>query len=134
MTLIESCLSVAIITTVTLIAVPALTKTRDDYQLNSVANDVATKMQSARIHAISGNYDCRLRLTSNTAYAVECNNPTWVLVEPVVLPRGFTVTSSGPPEFHRLGSVVPTATVTVSNSEGHQKKVIVNNVGRVRIQ
>ena len=108
----ESCLSVAIITTVTLIAVPALTKTRDDYQLNSVANDVATKMQSARIRAISGNHDCRLSVTSTTSYAVECfDTLSWIAVEPIALPQGFTITENTPPVFHRLGSVVPTATI-----------------------
>ena len=134
MTLIESCLSVAIMTTVTVIAVPSLLESRDDYTLNSAARDVATRMQSARIRAISGNHDCRLRVTSPTAYAVECYDPTWIVVEPIALPGRMTIAANTAPVFHRLGSVVPTATVTVSDSKGHQKKVIVNNVGRVRIQ
>ena len=135
MSLIESCVSVAIISTVTMIAVPALLQTRDDYVLKSTASDVATKMHAARIRAISRNIDCRLRVTSAVTYAVECQDPApaWVLVESVVVPRGLTIGANARPEFHRLGNVAPTATITLSNASGRQKKVIVNNGGRIRI-
>jgi len=134
MTLIESCLSLAIMTSVVIIAVPALLQSRDDYDLNSAARDVATKMQSARIRAISGSHDCRLNVTSSAAYDIECFDAVWNVVEPVVMPKGVTIAENTRPTFHRLGSVVPTATITLSDGAGHQKKVIVNNVGRVRIQ
>ncbi len=133
MSLVETCISVAIISTVTLIAVPALNQTRDDYLLKSVAADVATRMHTARIRAIGRNIDCRLRVTSTVTYAVECQDPVWVLVEPVVLPPGFTISANARPEFHRLGNVSPTGTVTVMNQAGRVKSVIVNNGGRIRI-
>ena len=133
MSLIEICMSVAIIAIVTMIAVPALNQSRDDYALKSVAADVATRLHTARIRAISRNVDCRLRVTSTVTYAVECQDPAWVLVESVVLPRDFTISANARPEFHRLGNVAPTATVTVTTKAGRVKQIVVNNGGRIRI-
>jgi Tfp pilus assembly protein FimT len=134
MSLVESCVSLVIISVVTVIAVPSLMESRDDYLVQSAATDVASKMHAARIRAISRNIDCRLRVISSAAYAIECLDPVWAVTETIVLPRGMTIQQNVPPEFHRLGNVVPTATITVSNRKGRQKKVIVNNGGRVRIQ
>jgi type II secretory pathway pseudopilin PulG len=136
MTLIETCMSVVIVSTVTAVAVPSLIQTRDDYLLKSAAMDVATRMHSARIRAISRNIDCRLRVTSEVTYVVECQSPPsplWLIAEPVVLPRGFTISANARPEFHRLGNVAPTATLTVMNRAGRIKKIVVNNGGRIRI-
>src|SRR5438128_3167048 len=130
MTLIESCVSIAIISAVAVLAVPPLLQTRDDYILKLVAADVATRMHSARSRASSRNVHCRLRVTSTVTYAVECQDPVWALVEPVVLPRGFTIAANARPEFHRLGTVAPTATVTVTNNAGRMRKIVVNNGGR----
>src|SRR5262249_13497796 len=127
MSLIEACISVALISLVTMIAVPALNQTRDDYVLKSVAADVATRLHTARIRATSRNVDCRLRVTSTATYAVECQDPAWVLVESAVLPRDFAISANARPEFHRLGNVAPTATVTVTNKAGRVKKIVVNN-------
>ena len=134
MSLVESCIAIVIIAVVTLFAIPSLLQSRDDYVVQSAANDVASKMHSARIRAISRNVDCRLRVISAAAYAIECLDPIWVVTETVALPRGMTIVQNTPPEFHRLGNVVPTATITVSNAKGRQKKVIVNNGGRIRIE
>jgi type II secretory pathway pseudopilin PulG len=134
MSLVETCVAIAIILAVTLVAVPSLLQSRDDYIVQSAANDVAPKMHSARIRAISRNIDCRLRVISPETYAVECMDPVWVVTETIALPRGMTIAQNAPPEFHRPGNVVPTATITVSNTAGRLKKVIVNNGGRIRIE
>src|SRR4051812_10463280 len=107
MSLIESCVSVAIISTVTLIAVPNLLQTREDYVLKAAAGDVATRMHAARIRAISRNVDCRFRVTTPVSYLIECQDPVWVLAETIVLPRGVTLAANARPEFHRLGNVSP---------------------------
>jgi Tfp pilus assembly protein FimT len=133
MSLIETCVSVAILSTVTVIAIPGLFQTREDYVLKTTAGDVASRMHAARIRAISRNIDCRFRVTSTVSYLIECQDPVWGLVESVVLPRGLTVAANARPEFHRLGNVSPTATVTLSNSAGRQRRVVVNNGGRIRI-
>jgi len=134
MSLMESCLTVAIVSTVTLITVPKMLQTRDDYVLSSAARDVASALHSARIRAVSRNQDCRFRVTSQVTYAIECEDATWVLDKTVVLPRGIAIAANARPEFHRLGNVSPTATITLSNAAGRQRKVIVNNGGRIRLQ
>jgi type II secretory pathway pseudopilin PulG len=134
MSLVETCVTIALISVVALFAVPALLQSRDDYVVQSAANDVASKLHAARIRAISRNVDCRLRVISSATYAIECNDPVWIVTETIILPRGMTIVQNAAPQFHRLGNVVPTATITVSNAKGRQKKVIVNNGGRVRIQ
>jgi len=134
MSLLESCVSLAVISAITMIAVPRLMETREDYILTSAARDVVTKMHSARIRAISQSRDCRLRVTSTVAYAIECQDPAWMLAEAVVVPRGIMVAANARPEFHPLGNVSPTATFTLTNRKGHQRKIVVNNGGRIRIQ
>ena len=134
MSLIEACVSVAIISTVAMIAVPALNQSRDDYVLKSAAADVVTHMHTARIRAISRNVDCRFRVTSAVTYVIECEDPAWETLESVAVPQGFTIAANARPEFHRLGNVSPTATVTIMNKAGRSRKVVVNNGGRIRME
>lgn len=134
MSLVETFMSVAILLVASLVAVPSLLESRDNYVVQSAANDVASKMHAARIRAISRNIDCRLRVVSSRTYDIECMDPVWTVTETIVLPQGMTIVQNAQPRFHRLGNVVPAATITVSNAKGRQKKIIVNNGGRIRIQ
>ena len=95
---------------------------------------VESRMQSARIHAITRKRDCRINVTSSITYAVECQGSTWETIESVALPRGITLSASARPEFHERGNVGPTGTITVWNRSGRSLRVIVNINGRVRIQ
>src|SRR5438876_6586948 len=104
MSLVETGISIAIISTAVVIAVPSLLQTRDDYVIKSTAKDVASRMHSARIRAISRNIKCRIRVTSDVTYAVECEDPGWTVSETVALPRGMTIVQNARPEFHRLGN------------------------------
>lgn len=134
MSITESCLSVAIISAVTMIAVPSLMKSRENYVLNATARQVASHMNSTRIKAISRNRDCRVRVTSPVSYLIECEDPVWKPVEWIVLPRGLLISANAHPEFHRRGNVSPAATITIQNSNGRLKQVIVNITGRVRVR
>ena len=134
MSLLESCLSVAIISTIIMVAVPSLLRSHEVYVLNAAARQVATKMHSARINAVSRNRDCRLRVTSEVSYVIECEEPTWIPVERVATPSGIHIVANNRPEFHKRGNVSPMATITLWDSAGRQKSVIVNNAGRVRVQ
>lgn len=133
MTLLESCVTLAVISVTALIAVPSLVRSRENYQLDATARQVAGNMQSARIKAVTRNRDCRLRVTSAVSYVIECEDPVWKRDENVVLPRGFRINASASPEFHRRGNVSPAATITVWNSSGRSKRVIVNITGRIRL-
>ena len=134
MTLLESCVTVTIISITAVVAVPSLVRARENYQLDAAARQVAGNMQWARIKAVSRNRDCRLRVTSPVTYAIECEAPFWKPDENIVLPRGFRITANAAPQFHRRGNVSPTATITVFNSQGRSRRVIVNITGRVRVE
>jgi len=133
MSLLESLVSIGIISTVVIFAVPSLTKARENYQLDAVARQVAGKMQGTRIKAISRNRDCRIRVSSSTSYVVECQYPEWRADETVVLPNGFRITATASPEFHIRGNVAPTGTLTVWDKYSKTRRVIVNITGRVRV-
>ena len=116
-----------------MIAVPPLVRARENYHLDATARQIAGNMQSARIKAVTRNRDCRLRVTSAVTYVIECQNPSWKVDETVLLPRGFHMTATATPAFHHRGNVSPAATVTVWNSSGKSKRVIVNITGRIRL-
>ncbi len=134
MTLLESCVTVTIISVTAIVAIPSLVRARENYQLDAAARQVAGSMQSARIQALSRNRDCRLRVTSTVTYVIECEDPFWKPAESLVLPRGFRLTANASPQFHRRGNVSPTATITVYNSQGRWRRVIVNITGRIRVE
>jgi Tfp pilus assembly protein FimT len=134
MSLTESCIAAAIVSTVMAISVPALLRAGETYSLQSAARDTASRMHSARISAIARNRDCRLNVVSGISYVLECQEPAWRVIEQVTLPRGITVSANNRPEFHRRGNVSPTATFTLRNRSGNVLKVVVNVNGRVRIQ
>ena len=134
MTLLESCASIAIVSTVVVFAAPSLIRARENYQLDAVARQVAGKMQWTRIKAISRNRDCRVRVNSETSYVVECQDTAWQVDETVALPRGFHITANAAPEFHKRGNASPAGTLTVLDSHSKTKRVIVNITGRVRVE
>src|SRR5262249_27617469 len=113
MSLAESCVALAIMATTMAVSVPSLIRTRQIYGLNSAARMVESRMQSAKIRAVTRNQDCRINVTSATSYVVECQGTAWTTVETVTLSPGITVTASARPEFHRRGNVAPTGTITV---------------------
>jgi len=133
MSLLESLVSIVIISTVVMFAAPSLIKARENYQLDAVARQVAGKMQWTRIKAITRNRDCRMRVSSPTSYVVECQYPEWRADEAIVLPAGFRITATASPEFHVRGNVAPTATLTVWDKHSNTKRIIVNITGRVRV-
>src|SRR5437762_13538713 len=119
MSLTETCVAIAIMVTTIAVAIPSLVHAREIYILQSAARMVESRMQSARINAVTRNRDCRINVTSSTSYIVECQGTVWDTIETIALPRGITATASARPEFHQHGNVAPTATITVSDSSGH---------------
>jgi Tfp pilus assembly protein FimT len=134
MSLLETCVTIAIVSTLVVFTAPSLIKARENYQLDAVARQVAGKMQWTRIKAISRNCDCRIRVNSPSSYVIECQNPTWQTEELVALPRTFRVTATASPEFHARGNVAPTGTLTIWDIHSKSKRVVVNITGRVRVE
>jgi Tfp pilus assembly protein FimT len=134
MSLLESCISVAIILTIGFFAAPSIMKARDNYQLDLVTRQVAGNTQWTRVKAISRSRDCRVRVVSSTSYAMECLDPVWIADQTVALPQGFQISANATPQFHKRGNVAPAATLTISDKHSHSKQVVINITGRVRVQ
>jgi hypothetical protein len=133
MSLLETCASVAIISAVVVFAAPSLIRARENYHLDQTAREVAARMQWTRIKAISRNRDCRMRVISNVSYVIECKDSIWLADETVTLPRGFQITASAAPQFHKRGNAAPAATITIWDRHSNAKRVTVNITGRVRV-
>jgi Tfp pilus assembly protein FimT len=134
MSLIETCVTVAIISTMAVVATPSLIRSREIYELDATARQLAGRMQMARTKAITRNMSCRIRLTSPATYVLECAGQAWLIEESAVLPRGFRITANAVPQFHERGNVSPAATLTVWDGRLRSKRVIVNITGRVRVE
>ena len=134
MSILESCVSVAILSTAAMIAAPSLMRARETYELEAAARQVAGQLQSTRIKAVSRNEDCRIRITSEISYVIECQDPAWRTDQSILLRRGFRIAATASPEFHHRGNVSPAATITIWDSRGRSKRVIVNITGRVRVE
>ena len=134
MTLFESCLTVGILSTMAFFAAPPIMRARDNYQLDLVTRQLAANTQWTRIKAISRGRDCRVRVVSATSYVMECLDPVWTADQTIILPAGFLISANASPDFHKRGNVAPAATLTISDTHGHSKQVVVNITGRVRVQ
>jgi len=134
MSLTESCVAAVVVSTVMTVALPSLNRARQTYALRSAAYDVAARLHFARIAAISRNCDCRVVVTSGGSYVIECDEGSWQAIDRLTMPRGITMEANARPEFHRRGNVSPTATLTLRNTAGAIRRVIVNVNGRIRIQ
>src|SRR5438093_4347884 len=122
MSLLESLVSIAIISTVVMFAAPSLIKARENYQLDAVARQVAGKMQWTRIKAISRNQDCRIRVNSADSYVLECETPGWQTDETVAMPQGFHISANASPQFHKRGNASPSGTFTVSDNHAKTRR------------
>src|SRR5689334_3552652 len=103
MSLIETCASLAILSTLVFFAAPSLIRARDSYQLDQTTRQVAGQMEWTRIKAISRDQDCRLRIISSSSYVVECKGAVWSADETVALPAGFQISATATPMFHKRG-------------------------------
>ena len=134
MSLLETCASVAIISTVVFFAAPSLIRARENYELDLTARQVAEKLAWTRIKAISRNRNCRLRVISNVSFVIECSGSVWQTDETVTLPRGFQLAATAAPQFHRHGNAAPAGTITIWDRHLNSRQVVVNITGRVKVE
>jgi Tfp pilus assembly protein FimT len=134
MTLLETCLCVGILLIFAFFAAPSLIRARENYQLDQVTRQVAANTQWTRVKAISRSRDCRVRVISNTSYVMECLDPVWLTDATITLPTGFQISANASPDFHKRGNAAPAATLTITDSRGNYKQVVINITGRVRVQ
>ena len=103
--LLEACVVVAIISSLTMIAVPSLVEARQHWLLQSAAYQIRSELHYARVQSIMRMQDCRLRVTSPVTYRIECQTPAWLPLRYGKMPPKLTVTANNRPEFHPLGNV-----------------------------
>ncbi len=132
--LLEACVVIAIVSSLTMIAVPSFIEARQHWLLQSAAYQIRSELHYARVQSIMRMQDCRLRVTSPVTYRVECQTPAWLPLRYGTMPRKLTVTANNRPEFHPLGNVSPMASIFVWNERGARMRVVVSRSGRVRIE
>ena len=132
--LVEILVVLTIIATLTTVTVPPLIRAQQTYGLLSAASQVRTELYRARILAITRNQDCRLRVTSSVTHLVECQTPEWIPVVFHQVTSGFTITANNRPEFHPLGNVAPMATISIWNTQGGSRQIIISRGGRIRTE
>lgn len=132
--LIETCVVLALVVSLTAIALPPMMEARQNYGLLAVAGQLRSQLYRTRSLAIVRNQDCRLRVTSAVTYLIECQTPQWSPIAFHQLDTGFTIAANNRPEFHPLGNVGPMATITIWNERGANRRLIVGRSGRVRTE
>jgi prepilin-type N-terminal cleavage/methylation domain-containing protein len=112
-----------------------------NWRLDAGARQVLIDLQRVRLQAIAEGVSHRLRfsLPSATYQLQQRGKRTYEDDAPAAtLPRGVTVTActavSSSVTFHPRGHAATFGTITLLGSTGRQRRVIVDMVGRVRIQ
>ena len=113
------------------IAVPAFLSTLPSLRLSFAARQVASDLQVARMKAIAQNTANTVTFNTSTTYTFTIGSDSRDFTQ---LYPGITFTKNANPVFTPRGTASTTATITLSNSSGATKQVVVAPVGRVTIQ
>ncbi len=134
---------IAVIGILAIMTVPSYLRYRQAAVLKAGAQQVATMINQARELAIKQNDSVCVKLSSSTrmVYALgTCGGSAWVgpgtdAAGNLPLPAGTTVTASANPIFNYVGSALPAASYTLTNTQtGATLTVAVAASGRVTIQ
>src|SRR3990172_9865865 len=91
-TVLELTFGFLIVAIVSVFAMPSLVRADQTYKLVSAANDVQSRLQFARIQAVSRNADHRIRVASSASYVIERRSGgSWVLAETYSMANGFSI-------------------------------------------
>jgi Tfp pilus assembly protein FimT len=133
--LIELTFGSLLIVTITMIAIPNVTRLRQVYRLAAASNDVQSQLHYARIQAISKNTDLRLRVTGPTTYVLERRfGGAWVVDRNLSLANGLSISATNTTEFHSRGNASPVATFTIMNPRTETRQVVVDTSGYIHAQ
>ncbi len=58
----------------------------------------------------------------------------WQTHETVTLPRGFQLTATAAPQFHKHGNAAPAGTITIWDRRMNSRRVVVNFTGRIKVE
>lgn len=142
-TLAELVILIAVIGILSVMAVPAFLRYYQAATLKSGAQQFVAMINQARELAIkeNGNVCVKLSSTTQMTYALNtCTGTAWVgagtdAAGNINLPTGITATSSANPIFNYVGSALPAATFTLTNTQTSATlTVAVAASGRVTVQ
>lgn len=129
-TVVELMLGFLVVAIVSVLAMPSLMRADQTYKLVGAANDVQSRLQYARIQAVSRNVDHRIRVASSASYVLERRSGgSWVLGETYAMTNGFSISASGTAEFHSRGNANPVTAFTVTNPSSETRLVTVETSG-----
>ena len=148
--LIELIVVIAIIGITSAIAIPNMISWREGHKLRGVANNFMADLQMAKLRAIREAGRVAVVITAN-GYTIfvdngpnpgEANNytrdATEQLLKNVTLPPGVTISSNtfsaSRTAFDLRGRPTNLGSLQFQNSRGATRSVIVNQVGRIRVQ
>jgi Tfp pilus assembly protein FimT len=142
-TLAELVILIAVIGILSVMAVPAFLRYYQAAKLKSGAQQFVTMINQARELAIKENGNVCVKLSSPTqmTYALNtCAGTAWVgagtdAAGNINLPTSITATTSANPIFNYVGSALPAATFTLTNTQTSATlTVAVAASGRVTVQ
>ena len=142
-TLAELVILIAVIGILSVMAVPAFLRYYQAATLKSGAQQFVAMINQASELAIkeNGNVCVKLSSTTQMTYALNtCTGTAWVgagtdAAGNINLPTGITATSSANPIFNYVGSALPAATFTLTNTQTSATlTVAVAASGRVTVQ
>ena len=141
-TLAELIVLIGVIAILAVMAVPAFLSYYHAAGLKAGAQQVVALINQAREIAIKENGNVCVTLPSATQMSYRlgsCAGSAWVgagtdAAGGINLPSGFTATASANPVFNYVGSALPAATYTLTNSQtGNTLTVSVAASGRIKI-
>jgi prepilin-type N-terminal cleavage/methylation domain-containing protein len=138
--IVELMVAVLLLAVLAGVAIPSLIALNGQLQLSSAANQVSGDLQLSRMKAIAKRKKFRVTFdTATETYQVEentgCTSSSYSAAAPArSLPTGINITSVTANPVFQCSGTASGATINLANANGQTKSVIVNLVGRVRIQ
>ena len=116
----------------TLIALPTLSKSQQIYRLSAATTTIQSRLNYARIQAISQNTDCRIRVVNSSSYVLErWVSGSWQVAQTYNMASDVSVSASGTAEFHPRGNANAAATFTVTRQNVGTRQIAVAASGYI---
>jgi Tfp pilus assembly protein FimT len=138
-TLIELVVVFVIIAIMAGLLVPNIGAWLPNYRLRSATRDVVSTMRTAQVKAVSTNLEYRVSFNTQSFWLERgdqsSGSTNWATEGAVqILPTGITISVGGNVQFN-TNSTSSTASVTLTNTKGAQKKITITAAtGRAKIE
>ncbi len=138
-TLLEILVAMGILGILAGFAIPHWSSLLSGYRLNAAARQVAVELHSARNRAMAQYRRFKVVFTTSSTYTIQREQAPGLKVYTVIsgpkrLPSGITAEANRTPVFQTRGNASPGATITLTNSEGTIKEVVVHLTGRIALR